>query len=431
MLPLYAFWHFDDFSWGQTRKVEGETKKGEAHGDSDGKSADEIEFRKWIDWEKERRMADSITLGSIQLSLEDSPEAEVMESRPTIPSMPAISTDMSDILTEMSIGSAVNTNSGMRHRHSPERKNTPATPKHNSMSQAFASKASEKERPIVPKHTSKSPVVPKNNSEYTGTIKSARPGSEDVANMPELGEWTVKTRKIKSRSASPVLHQDETAWSNTPATDKMERYPTQKTMKPRAASPVLHQDDIAWSFTPAVSPFVRQEGNKPEYTGTIKAARPGSEDVAKMPELNGWTVKTRNIKSRAASPVLHQDDTAWSNTPAIDKNMKSRAASPVFHQDDQAWSNTPAVSPYEHQEEMAKKPVKPEEECTIKRRKGSPKLKKPETPVGVGDKAWRELEWTLMARNNESVEVEVDDAWAEIEGMLETAEEVDINLEDW
>ncbi|RKO92199.1 chitin synthase-domain-containing protein [Blyttiomyces helicus] len=35
ILPVYAFWHFDDFSWGETRKVEGE-KKGDAHGDSDG-----------------------------------------------------------------------------------------------------------------------------------------------------------------------------------------------------------------------------------------------------------------------------------------------------------------------------------------------------------------------------------------------------------
>ena len=33
MLPAYAFWHFDDFSWGQTRKVTGD--KGGDHGDKD------------------------------------------------------------------------------------------------------------------------------------------------------------------------------------------------------------------------------------------------------------------------------------------------------------------------------------------------------------------------------------------------------------
>jgi chitin synthase len=41
VLPLYAFWHFDDFSWGQTRKVQGENAQ-EAkmgHGGADEKSA--------------------------------------------------------------------------------------------------------------------------------------------------------------------------------------------------------------------------------------------------------------------------------------------------------------------------------------------------------------------------------------------------------
>lgn len=28
ILPIYSFWHFDDFSWGETRKVNGDTRKG-------------------------------------------------------------------------------------------------------------------------------------------------------------------------------------------------------------------------------------------------------------------------------------------------------------------------------------------------------------------------------------------------------------------
>ncbi|TBU06444.1 chitin synthase [Hamiltosporidium magnivora] len=32
VLPVYAFWHFDDFSWGETRKVEGGNKHGETEG---------------------------------------------------------------------------------------------------------------------------------------------------------------------------------------------------------------------------------------------------------------------------------------------------------------------------------------------------------------------------------------------------------------
>lgn len=56
LLPTYAFWHFDDFSWGQTRKVAGEDKKDD-HGKSDGiKNAEEqIPQKRWVDWEKDRR----------------------------------------------------------------------------------------------------------------------------------------------------------------------------------------------------------------------------------------------------------------------------------------------------------------------------------------------------------------------------------------
>ncbi|KAI8914281.1 chitin synthase 1 [Gorgonomyces haynaldii] len=56
MLPTYAFWHFDDFSWGETRKVEGENAK-EAHGDNDGHAITDadIPLKRWEEWERERR----------------------------------------------------------------------------------------------------------------------------------------------------------------------------------------------------------------------------------------------------------------------------------------------------------------------------------------------------------------------------------------
>ncbi|KAF8919983.1 glycosyltransferase family 2 protein [Mucidula mucida] len=54
VLPVYAFWHFDDFSWGETRKVEGEAKD-EGHGDSKGKfNGEAIPLRRWEDWERSR-----------------------------------------------------------------------------------------------------------------------------------------------------------------------------------------------------------------------------------------------------------------------------------------------------------------------------------------------------------------------------------------
>ncbi|KZO98881.1 glycosyltransferase family 2 protein [Calocera viscosa TUFC12733] len=54
VLPVYAFWHFDDFSWGETRKVEGELKMqshGGITGTHDGTS---VPLRRWEDWERSR-----------------------------------------------------------------------------------------------------------------------------------------------------------------------------------------------------------------------------------------------------------------------------------------------------------------------------------------------------------------------------------------
>lgn len=53
--PLINIRHFDDFSWGDTRKVDGETK-GDSHS-NDGKTmaASCIPLKRWDDWERERR----------------------------------------------------------------------------------------------------------------------------------------------------------------------------------------------------------------------------------------------------------------------------------------------------------------------------------------------------------------------------------------
>lgn len=55
ILPVYAFWHFDDFSWGDTRKVEGE-KKDTGHGDEGGTFDSSVfAMKKWNEFEMERR----------------------------------------------------------------------------------------------------------------------------------------------------------------------------------------------------------------------------------------------------------------------------------------------------------------------------------------------------------------------------------------
>ena len=57
ILPVYAFWHFDDFSWGQTRQVEGEIIDRNGHGNNDNRKigAAAIPMKRWVDWERERR----------------------------------------------------------------------------------------------------------------------------------------------------------------------------------------------------------------------------------------------------------------------------------------------------------------------------------------------------------------------------------------
>ncbi|WFD22714.1 chitin synthase [Malassezia equina] len=55
ILPAYSFWHFDDFTWGATRKVEGEAR-GEGHAvDEEGYHASlRVPMRLWSEWERSR-----------------------------------------------------------------------------------------------------------------------------------------------------------------------------------------------------------------------------------------------------------------------------------------------------------------------------------------------------------------------------------------
>ena len=64
VLPVYAFWKFDDFSWGDTRKVAGETKQ-DAHDEADGEfDSTKIVMRRWRDFEKGKLCPASASFGS-------------------------------------------------------------------------------------------------------------------------------------------------------------------------------------------------------------------------------------------------------------------------------------------------------------------------------------------------------------------------------
>ncbi|KAJ7467425.1 glycosyltransferase family 2 protein [Mycena galericulata] len=57
VLPAYAFWHFDDFSWGQTRKIAGAGAAGDGvEGDKEGEfDSSHIVMKRWAEFERERR----------------------------------------------------------------------------------------------------------------------------------------------------------------------------------------------------------------------------------------------------------------------------------------------------------------------------------------------------------------------------------------
>ncbi|KAJ3175263.1 hypothetical protein HDU87_006345 [Geranomyces variabilis] len=63
VLPVYAFWHFDDFTWGETRKVDGEGKE-EAHGKEQGRfESRAVAMKKWAEWERDRLGANYVKDG--------------------------------------------------------------------------------------------------------------------------------------------------------------------------------------------------------------------------------------------------------------------------------------------------------------------------------------------------------------------------------
>jgi chitin synthase len=66
ILPIYAFWNFDDFSWytqllslliirGDTRRVEGESKGGAHGGDAGEFDSSQIVMKRWAEFERDRR----------------------------------------------------------------------------------------------------------------------------------------------------------------------------------------------------------------------------------------------------------------------------------------------------------------------------------------------------------------------------------------
>ena len=62
VIPTYAFWKFDDFSWGDTRKTAGGKMNGGAELEGEFDSS-KITMKRWAEFERENR-AQSANVGS-------------------------------------------------------------------------------------------------------------------------------------------------------------------------------------------------------------------------------------------------------------------------------------------------------------------------------------------------------------------------------
>ena len=59
VLPAYAFWHFDDFSWGDTRRTNTESggrRKPDPAADIGAFDPSLITMKRWVDFEQDRRL---------------------------------------------------------------------------------------------------------------------------------------------------------------------------------------------------------------------------------------------------------------------------------------------------------------------------------------------------------------------------------------
>ncbi|RMX98734.1 hypothetical protein D0867_12337 [Hortaea werneckii] len=65
VLPTYAYWHFDDFSWGDTRQTAGAVKGADkgGHGDEGEFDSSRITMKRWGEFEQERRIREGVVGG--------------------------------------------------------------------------------------------------------------------------------------------------------------------------------------------------------------------------------------------------------------------------------------------------------------------------------------------------------------------------------
>lgn len=112
-LPIYSFWHFDDFSWGNTRVVYGEKNgKGKFTADVNDFDPKTIPLRKWAVFESRRR-------DSLDSRRNDFPFDEKLEFADDTQSLRSVSTAVSSQRQALPPFSGLTANSplGIQNHH--------------------------------------------------------------------------------------------------------------------------------------------------------------------------------------------------------------------------------------------------------------------------------------------------------------------------
>ncbi|TDL20946.1 glycosyltransferase family 2 protein [Rickenella mellea] len=217
VLPTYAFWHFDDFSWGQTRRVTGD--KGGHTGDKEGQfDSTHIVMKRWAEFERERRWKSGTQSrdSTYYDARSGSPKREGTTRYSLVSSDNAPGFDPSYV-------DAANYNNQPRPRYdsapllmlpAPLSVNRGATPTHSANASSTLISRSSEDSPLIPESHSRQRLIPSPSAEFQNDGYNRDSFVTSPASSPsEFNHHPVSIESYVTRAATatgpgtPVLRQ--------------------------------------------------------------------------------------------------------------------------------------------------------------------------------------------------------------------------------
>ncbi|BGP38745.1 Chitin synthase, class 3 [Rhodotorula kratochvilovae] len=260
VLPSYSFLHMDDFSWGQTRKIEGETTGKHDHGGKEGVfDSSHITMKRWADWERERRYKSATQSRDSMYGIDQ-------QGRGGSPNRPASH--------RQSIVSTTDTTYESAHAHSARYPTELSLPAPLAPAANISPASSETSlSPPLPAHVQR--AAPSRGSQDYPTFQDA--GYEDEADRPILYQHSPPTESVAQfYSADPDSLQ-----------------PPARIASPSSSgsSPV---SPLPASFA-SNNPFANPPSSRPPRRGVSLS------DVGPVPSSSGEVVRVVQRHSRRAS----------------------------------------------------------------------------------------------------------------------------------